>query len=417
MPATPFLALTRTLGAVGPRGTGGVVSSAQPPDGNGDADPLQPPVIRRITRRWDSMWVNSHDESHRSVTAREGPRYRGGRRNALSLPFGLPPAFGHPPTGLVPPAAATTTETAGGRSASSPLSSLSISTRADVSVSGAPPAPALPSARAQPGTAGELFTATTPTTTTGGAPSTRTDPARIYGESPHRLSSRQSPRVSRQSTGASTASLDSLFFSHPAAEGGIADLLPRRLLSGPSAHALACEGSTCAICLEGYGPGEEVACMPCGGLHKAHWKCLREWLARSPTCPSCRWDLGESARGFARFGNCTHRGAMRELMARGEAELQRIRALPLRGKTGAAPPHRQAAGAHVPPASIGGDTGGPQKPAAGAPDLVGTPASLPDGISAGPSASISAGIPASISGATSFDPIGSGACPPPLRRG
>lgn len=38
-------------------------------------------------------------------------------------------------------------------------------------------------------------------------------------------------------------------------------------------------------------PHHQIACMPCGGLHKAHWVCLRKWLRRSPTCPMCRWDL------------------------------------------------------------------------------------------------------------------------------
>ena len=42
----------------------------------------------------------------------------------------------------------------------------------------------------------------------------------------------------------------------------------------------------CAICCEDFLSGEHVTCLPCG--HTFHGACVRTWLVRSATCPTCR---------------------------------------------------------------------------------------------------------------------------------
>ena len=48
------------------------------------------------------------------------------------------------------------------------------------------------------------------------------------------------------------------------------------------------EGGECSICLMVYPAGEEMSELPCG--HYFHDDCLRKWLARQSSCPTCRWD-------------------------------------------------------------------------------------------------------------------------------
>lgn len=90
------------------------------------------------------------------------------------------------------------------------------------------------------------------------------------------------------------------------------EVMARRIISSRTTKALERERDTCAICLEGYTSGDEVACMPC--LHKTHWKCLEQWLARgASTCPTCRWTLPAVSSDRP------------SLLERGESELDRLR--------------------------------------------------------------------------------------------
>ena len=70
---------------------------------------------------------------------------------------------------------------------------------------------------------------------------------------------------------------------------GTLDLVPTRVISDGTAAALG--SNCCAICLETYAEGEELACMPCAGLHIEHAACLRRWIADTPSCPRCRYML------------------------------------------------------------------------------------------------------------------------------
>ncbi|PWZ25095.1 E3 ubiquitin-protein ligase ZNRF3 [Zea mays] len=47
----------------------------------------------------------------------------------------------------------------------------------------------------------------------------------------------------------------------------------------------------CAICLEDFQDGVEVAVMACSGQHEFHSGCIANWLRRSNTCPMCRHAL------------------------------------------------------------------------------------------------------------------------------
>ena len=39
-------------------------------------------------------------------------------------------------------------------------------------------------------------------------------------------------------------------------------------------------GESCAICVEEFSEGQELAEMPCGGRHTFHVECIRTWLVR-----------------------------------------------------------------------------------------------------------------------------------------
>lgn len=59
-----------------------------------------------------------------------------------------------------------------------------------------------------------------------------------------------------------------------------------------SARSDASDGDTCAICLSGYEPNEEVRILPC--RHYLHRRCLDKWVEhkkRDATCPLCKQRL------------------------------------------------------------------------------------------------------------------------------
>jgi len=73
---------------------------------------------------------------------------------------------------------------------------------------------------------------------------------------------------------------------------GIVAALPRLTLTAESVAQLCADGAgNCSICLSDYAAGDELVCLPCTGLHKAHWQCMSSWLGRAATCPTCRFEL------------------------------------------------------------------------------------------------------------------------------
>jgi len=76
------------------------------------------------------------------------------------------------------------------------------------------------------------------------------------------------------------------------ADRAVVASLPRHVITADEAALMQADGAgNCVICMEEYRAGDEVACMPCAGLHKAHFACLNGWLERAATCPSCRYAL------------------------------------------------------------------------------------------------------------------------------
>ena len=48
---------------------------------------------------------------------------------------------------------------------------------------------------------------------------------------------------------------------------------------------------SCTICLGALGAGAALLRLPCGGKHSFHAACVRTWLQRKRTCPTCREEL------------------------------------------------------------------------------------------------------------------------------
>ena len=92
----------------------------------------------------------------------------------------------------------------------------------------------------------------------------------------------------------------------------LCNTLPARRLSLHSACALA--DPTCAICCEDILGNQDVACMPCDGMHAYHNACVRQWILRKPACPKCRWTADETTSAALQGG-----------VARAEAYLQSLR--------------------------------------------------------------------------------------------
>ena len=75
--------------------------------------------------------------------------------------------------------------------------------------------------------------------------------------------------------------------THP----GVLEAMPRCVLSQEQADMLTAASDGCPICLVEYSKDDNVVVFPCEGAHNAHWVCMREWLGRASTCPTCRHEL------------------------------------------------------------------------------------------------------------------------------
>lgn len=49
------------------------------------------------------------------------------------------------------------------------------------------------------------------------------------------------------------------------------------------------EGSECTVCMDPFVDGDEVKTLMC--MHKFHSHCIDTWLARSMSCPICKYDV------------------------------------------------------------------------------------------------------------------------------
>lgn len=50
-------------------------------------------------------------------------------------------------------------------------------------------------------------------------------------------------------------------------------------------------GLSCPICMENFQVGSEVSKMPCHECHLFHSHCIKSWLERNSTCPTCRTEV------------------------------------------------------------------------------------------------------------------------------
>ena len=84
------------------------------------------------------------------------------------------------------------------------------------------------------------------------------------------------------------------------------ETLPALELDEVGAGTLSTE--VCSVCLDGYGCGTRVVCLPCPGRHICHAACCAKWIAASqpPTCPVCRFAL------LGAVGTSDHRAPVEE---------------------------------------------------------------------------------------------------------
>lgn len=74
--------------------------------------------------------------------------------------------------------------------------------------------------------------------------------------------------------------------AHPA-KPRVADLVAVNGLPRPAARHVT--GQPCPICMDALATPDDCRLLPC--RHAFHAACISEWLARSHTCPTCRWEL------------------------------------------------------------------------------------------------------------------------------
>ena len=64
----------------------------------------------------------------------------------------------------------------------------------------------------------------------------------------------------------------------------IINALPQETVSRTGADTA--DADTCAVCYDCFNPGDEVVSLPCS--HRYHAACIKPWLRRATSCPTCR---------------------------------------------------------------------------------------------------------------------------------
>lgn len=67
--------------------------------------------------------------------------------------------------------------------------------------------------------------------------------------------------------------------------------LPKIVLCQTATSKLQQGDAACPICLVDYKVDDDIMCLPCNGLHKAHSACMKSWLDTADTCPTCRFPI------------------------------------------------------------------------------------------------------------------------------
>ncbi|KAI3987017.1 hypothetical protein MKX01_039952 [Papaver californicum] len=66
--------------------------------------------------------------------------------------------------------------------------------------------------------------------------------------------------------------------------------LPQELFRTEVESEVLSEAADCSICLEKFGVGDKLICLPC--RHRFHLTCLDPWVRRCGDCPYCRTPIG-----------------------------------------------------------------------------------------------------------------------------
>ncbi|MCL7046343.1 hypothetical protein MKW94_020835 [Papaver nudicaule] len=66
--------------------------------------------------------------------------------------------------------------------------------------------------------------------------------------------------------------------------------LPQEIFSNKVESEVNSEAAECSICLEKFGEGDRLICLPCS--HRFHLACLDPWVRRCGDCPYCRTTIG-----------------------------------------------------------------------------------------------------------------------------
>ncbi|XP_026394201.1 probable E3 ubiquitin-protein ligase RHY1A [Papaver somniferum] len=68
------------------------------------------------------------------------------------------------------------------------------------------------------------------------------------------------------------------------------DSLPQEFFSTEVESEVISEAVECSICLEKFGEGDKLICLPC--RHRFHLACLNPWVRKCGDCPYCRTPIG-----------------------------------------------------------------------------------------------------------------------------
>lgn len=76
----------------------------------------------------------------------------------------------------------------------------------------------------------------------------------------------------------------------------VIDALHQETVNPDRAEQSAADGDTCAVCCDCFNLGDEVVSLPCS--HRYHVACIKPWLRRKASCPTCRSTITRSAVGL-----------------------------------------------------------------------------------------------------------------------